>query len=358
MQGFANAVLILLIAGIGECAQAQDRAVAVSENALRMQLDRIIPELMARYQVPGVAIAIVDAGGPVHLVGYGFTNAIDSVRVQDSTIFEGASLGKPLFAYALLHEVTEHPLDLNRRVAEYLGAPIVAGSAGATITARQLLSHSSGLAFSAGEGGRYLAFPPGSRWQYSGLGFGVLQQVAEKYYEASLEQMVRRTVTAPLHMKSTSYLPPEKTTGRAAGHDRQGRQLPGTDWGSPSAASSLHTSARDYGRFLSAMLSGLYSMNDSCTARMVEKQIEADKSRGLSWGLGWAIAEEGSDRFFLHWGSNPGYKSLALGSLRVGRAMVVLTNGDNGLEIATALVPVVFGHHYAFLDFTMLHPDD
>lgn len=314
---------------------------------------------MEQYQVPGVAIAVVDADGPLHMPAYGYTNASHSTSVQNTTVFEAASLGKPLFAYAILHYQAEHPFDPNSPVAKYLGTPFVPEPEGSTITGRQFLSHSSGLAFSDAEGRRYLAFPPGSQWQYSGLGFVVLQKAVEGLWSKSLEELVCRTVTGPLDMESTSYLPPPQGLATlASGHDRKGNELPATAWPAASAASSLHTSARDYGRFLSTMLAELLSGSDDRTAQMVEAQIGVDDALDLSWGLGWAIAEEGSDTVFLHWGSNPGYKSLALGSLREELGMVVLTNGDNGLEIATALVPIVFGQDYRFLNFYMLHPDD
>ena len=89
-----------------------------------------------------------------------------------------------------------------------------------------------------------------------------------------------------------------------------------------------------------------------------ELRIEVDRALSLSWGLGWALASSGRERLFLHWGSNPGYKALAVGSIDRSMALVVLTNGDNGLELATALVPKAFGREYPFLRFNMLHPDD
>jgi CubicO group peptidase (beta-lactamase class C family) len=328
-------------------------------DKVRAQLNQVVPELMEQYQVPGVAIAVVDADGPVHMAGYGDTDESKPGRIQHTTVFEGASLGKPLFAYTILHDRAGRPFEPGRPVADYLGAPFVSEPQGAVITGRHFLSHSSGLVFSEAEGRRYLAFAPGSQWQYSGLGFDILQQAVEKLWNEALQELVYQTVTGPLKMESTSYLPPQRgTVTLASGHDRQGNQLPPTAWSSPRAASSLHTNVRDYGRFLSAMLAELLSNRDSPAAQMIETQVVVDDAVHLSWGLGWAVAQEQSDTVFLQWGSNPGYKSLALGSLQQKIGMVVLTNGDNGLEIATALAPIVFGHNYSFLNFYMLHPDD
>lgn len=355
-----QSALILLVGGLVSCAHTSPADSAAGlRDAARAHVDRAVPELMERYRVPGVAIAVVNADGPVHVAAYGYTDESKSKGIRDTTVFEGASLGKPLFAYAILHHRADRPFDPSSPVAEYLGTPFVPDPEGVTITGQQFLSHSSGLAFSEAEGTRYLAFSPGSQWQYSGLGFAVLQQAVEKFWSESLQALVCKTVTGPLEMDSTSYLPPQQgSVTLASGHDRRGNRLPPTPWLSPSAASSLHTNVRDYGRFLSAMLAELLSGGESRAARMVEAQVEVDDALDLSWGLGWAVAQEESDTVFFHWGSNPGYKSLAMGSLQHELGMVVLTNGDNGLEIATALVPIVFGRDYSFLNFYMLHPDD
>lgn len=117
----------------------------------------------------------------------------------------------------------------------------------------------------------------------------------------------------------------------AMGHDRQGRATERLTWSAPSAASSLYTTASDYERFLSAMLAGLVVDEHDVPAQLVDPQVEVDGAVGLYWGLGWAVAQEVNDTVFLLWSSNPGYKSLAVGSVIQCVAMVVLMNGDNGL---------------------------
>lgn len=346
--------LVLLASGLLSC--TQESAPGDSHGA-HGRLDKRVPELMQELHVPGVAIAMVDRGGPILMAAYGYTDESKATPIQDTTVFEAASLGKPLFSYAVLQHEGDPPFDLDRPVADYLDAPLATEPESATITGRQILSHTSGLVFSESDGRRHVASPPGSQWHYSGLGFSVLQEAVEQLWSESLEELVHETVTGPLKMENSSYLPRESMT-LALGHDRQGSRMAKTVWSSASAASSLHTSVSDYGRFMSAMLAGLRENDNSVAARMVEPQIEVDGTLNLSWGLGWAIAQQDDETVFLHWGSNPGFKSLALGSVEHGIGMVVLTNGDNGLELATALVPIVFGHDYPFLKFYMLHPDD
>lgn len=354
---FALFLLLGCFAGSAQLSAAE-RMVSLFEE-VQAHFDRMVPELMEKYQVPAVAIAIVDANGPIYQAGFGYSDASRSRAVDETTLFEGASLGKPLFAHTVLHHASAASFDVQSPVADYLARPFMAEPEGMKISSSQLLSHSSGLAYSESAGRRYLVFSPGSQWQYSGLGFIVLQQVVEELWRGSLHELVSQTVTGPLGMESTSYLPPKNDALLLAeGHDRQGQRLQPTAWPSANAASSLHTSARDYGRFLSLVLREYISGENSRVAQMMDVQVEVDRARHLWWGLGWAISQEESQPMFLHWGSNPGYKSLAVGSLQQGIAMVVLTNGDNGLDIARSLVPIVFGKDYAFLGFYMLHPDD
>lgn len=328
-------------------------------DALRDQLDQVVPELMSHFHVPGVAIAIVNSSGEMFVARYGYTDDSKRVPVDGATVFEAASLGKPLFCYAVLHRVGPPRFNADRAVAEYMGSPFAAETLAAKITGRQLLSHTSGLIFSELDQRRHVVVNPGSQWQYSGLGYSILQQAVERLWSKPLEDLVFETVTGPLGMANTSYVPPRGAQAiLALGHDRQGRPRARTESPSASAASSLHTSASDYGRFVRVMLAGLRKNGDVGAAQMVEPQVEVDGDLSLYWGLGWALAKVDADTVFLHWGSNPGYKSLALGSMTQDVGMVVLTNADNGLEVATALVPVVFGRDYAFLKFNMLHPDD
>jgi CubicO group peptidase (beta-lactamase class C family) len=188
-----------------------------------------------------------------------------------------------------------------------------------------------------------------------------LQQAIERGTQMSLDDFVHRVVTGPLGMRRTAFQWDDRPAAQlAAGHDRDGRKLPRTMSSAASAASSLHTTVVDYARFIERMFDDLSDRRNGTPAGrlMIRPRILVDRALGLSWGLGWAVASHAKETVFLHWGSNPGFKSLVLGSVDRARGLVVLTNGDNGLELATALVPRVFGGEYPFLRFNMLHPDD
>jgi CubicO group peptidase (beta-lactamase class C family) len=342
------------------CGRPPDNQVA-SVNGLPLEIAQAASSLMGKYRVPGAAVAHIEHGRLRAVQGFGFTDDTRTNPVEpEGTVFEAASLGKPLFSYAVIQSALAGTIDLDAPVEEYLGSRVASDPAGRRITAAHLLSHSSGLAFQPAEGKRVLTADPGSQWQYSGLGFLVLQQAIEHVSRSSLDLFIRRALTEPLGMRGTSFVSPDVGSAVAIGHDREGREMPRTKLDGASAASSLRTNVVDYARFVERMFLDLSAPSGKSTVGqlMLQPRLSVDPALGLSWGLGWGVASVNGEALFLHWGSNPGFKSLVVGSVDRGLGLIVLTNSDNGLELATALVPQVFGHEYPFLQFKMLHPDD
>jgi CubicO group peptidase (beta-lactamase class C family) len=158
---------------------------------------------------------------------------------------------------------------------------------------------------------------------------------------------MQREVFEPLGMTHTSYVAAAHGPG-TLGHNREGRAFPMSPPAGANVAATLETTARDYARFLIASLG-------EPKLRAPRGMVSPDLQ--LGWGLGWGVAGPAPPAL-LAWGSNPGYKSLAMGIPGSATGFVILTNGDNGLELASALAPKLLGHEYAALEFHMLHPDD
>jgi CubicO group peptidase (beta-lactamase class C family) len=218
------------------------------------------------------------------------------------------------------------------------------------------LSHTSGLLYSDAERRRKVTTLPGSTWEYSGLGYLIVQQALEETYGEPLDALLE-AVAEPLGMRDTSYTWRDEG-GKAVGYDRDGNWISPTVWGGANAALSPHTTVIEYACFVERVLADLTNRESTTSQLMLRPRIDVDASLGLAWGLGWGLARQADDVFFLHWSSNPGFKSLVVGSVESRRAMVVLTNSDNGLELATELAAMMFGQRYDFLDFYMMHPDD
>ena len=123
------------------------------------------------------------------------------------TVFEAASISKVIAAYAALVLVERGVLSLDEPVHHYLSQPWLPPSTYAEqITLRHLLTHTSGLTNQVNPVDKSIVFPPGERYEYSGVGFMYLQEVMEQVTGKSLEQIAQELVFEPLEMDSSSYV--------------------------------------------------------------------------------------------------------------------------------------------------------
>jgi CubicO group peptidase (beta-lactamase class C family) len=303
----------------------------------RPALDALIPALMDSAAVPGLALATVSRGRIVWAQGFG-SRQDEAARIDTATVFEAASLGKPVFAYAVIKLADQRRFDLDRPLASYQPFPALSQDLRyQRITARMVLSHTSGLPNEVRPGEHVtLQFDPGTRFGYSGVGFAYLQRVVEGVTGMPLDRFMRRVVFDPLHMTRSAYRWEPRFAGNfAIGHDDYGSPRPPTQPASANAAASLHTTAADYGRFLLAMLDG--SLSHSARSMLAQQSAV---TAGISWGLGWALQETDSGRVFWHWGdnSNSGYTSYVQGDPVRGTGFLFFSNSTSGLSLADAMI--------------------
>ena len=122
MLGSAGAVVAAARTGIAWPAQAAAGRDAAPQWQPSPDLLRHLPRLLELASVPGLAMAVVD-GGRVWTRGFGRAIEDPAQSVSDDTVFEAASLGKPVFAYAVLRLVDAGLLDLDRPLYDYLPIP-------------------------------------------------------------------------------------------------------------------------------------------------------------------------------------------------------------------------------------------
>ena len=325
----------------------------VAVSTLAEELDRAVPDLLARYHVPGLSIAIIQNNALALTRGYGVRSQSDADRITVETVFEGASFSKPIFAAAALQLWEHGALDLDWPLAEYLPEPDrPEDPAIRQITARMVLSHTTGLPNWRREGGRLRTLrPPGTTLTYSGEGFVYLQQVVEHLTGESLDPHVRRTVLAPLGMSATSYLWRDTYDALAA--------QPHRDDGSPrsryeskdaNAAASVHTTPRDLAYLIQAILATTSGqptiLRPETVAEMLRPQVRLARHPSVAWGLGWGLQHTPAGESFWHNGDNPGFKNFAIGYPAEQFGVVIMTNGDNGTAVYKRLLRTLIGGTY------------
>ena len=317
-------------------------------------LEAAIPTLMDSGSVTGLSIAWVADGEVAWARGFGVRNADTDEPVDESTVFEAASLTKPVVAYAVLQMIDRGELDLDRPLAEYMPYEDIAYDDRYTrITARMVLSHTPGFPNWRPRGGKLeLRFDPGERFSYSGEGFVYLQRVVEKLSGQTLDVFVRDWVLKPLAMTRSSLVWEERFADNVAvGHFHFGGAMEKNEPESPNAAWSLQSTATDYARFIAALMAGR-ELSVESAHEMMESQVEV--AEGLSWGLGVGLQDSSEGRAFWHWGHNDGYRGYTIAFPDQGTAVVWFTNSDNGMLILEPLLDATVGGEHpavAWLDY-------
>lgn len=346
-----------------------------------------LPGLMRVAGVPGLAIAVVERGALAWTRGFGVKNALTGDPVAEDTLFEAASMTKPVFAYLAMQLVDEGRLALDAPLIGYRRPDYLADDpALAKITVRDVLRHTSGLPNWA-KGPLATVAPPGKGYSYSGEAFVWLQLAVETILKKGLGAAMRDRLFAPAGMKASSFgwdariaraavyghgepdaagLPDQPT--RALGD----RLLPiARRWGRPiedwtyedqvramreadpaarpaphdlliNAAGGLLTAASDYARFMALMMAGrsrgAWEIGEVSRRAMLATELEV-RGPDYARGLGWQVENSGGTRLFEHSGSNYGiFKTLGVGDAERGRAIVVFTNAANGSALAQRIV--------------------
>lgn len=353
-----SAVLALDQVAPGHRAGWQDQATVVAA------LDRLVPALMAEHQVPGVAVALLRDGQRVWSRGYGVLRAGSDTPVTPGTVFEAASMSKPVLAMLAMQLVDAGQLDLDRPVAAYgpdLPVPDVPDKR--LVTARMLLSHTAGYPnWRPGgeevEGPLPLLFRPGSRFGYSGEGIFDLQRRIAWITGQPLEALAQARLFGPLGLEHTGFgWTPQLGARQASGHGRDGRPRPPSRYRHPNAAYTLYTTVDDYARLVGEMLKAGRGdsalLSQAAAQAMLRPQVAVDarepierpgtaQGQAVSWGLGWSINHTGQGAIAHHSGANStGFRSFVQFSPARGSGLVILTNGMQGDDLWRRLVAAI-----------------
>ncbi|MCK8493596.1 beta-lactamase family protein [Spirosoma sp. RP8] len=327
------------------------------------QLDQRTRQLMDSAHVPGLSIAIIRDNKLAYSHGYGLTKVDSTQHVTSSTVFEAASLSKPVFAYAVLQLVEEGKLDLDKPLYEYLPYPDAADDERyQKITARLVLSHRSG--FPNWRKNRQspklsMLFSPGKRFGYSGEGFVYLQKVVEKITGKPINDVMEERVLKPLGMTNSGFVWKASFNANfAQPHNESGNVEPKYKPTQANMAYSLHTTANDYARFVLALLTPT-GLKPATVSQMLSAQSQLPKrfsdsttlAPDLFWGLGIGLEQPSSDTYIWHWGDNGAFKCYVTAHLSRKEAVIYFTNSTSGLDFADELLRLTLGGQHPALGF-------
>jgi len=313
-------------------------------------LSSFLKEATDRGDVPGVVVAVVNKDGVVYHEAFGRSRTLTSTPMTKDTIFNMASMTKPVTSVAIMMLVEDGKLKLDDEVAKYLPKykdPLVISKfneadstyetrpAKRPITIRHLLTHTSGIGYGfasptltkiMAKTGKTeldlpLLFDPGESWAY-GASTRVLGNVVEVISGQKIDAFLESRILGPLGMHDTSYLVPPSKYPRVVAvnaRDAEGkfveRPMPATLTAQVAGDGGLYGTAGDYGLFLRMLLNrgklgDTRILSEKSVKTMLESQtgkvvVQPQESANLAvsrnfplgagkdhWGLGFQLAAE------------------------------------------------------------------
>jgi len=299
---------------------------------------------MQRQHIPGVALLVSRAGEIVQAEGFGLANVELQVPVKPETVFQSGSMGKQFTATAVMMLVEEGKVSLDDPLTKYFpGAP----EAWKEVTVRELLSHTAGFGdypekfdfrkdWTEDEllklvEGIPLAYAPGTKWEYSNLGFltlGILiHRVTGEFYGDFLQQRIFR----PLGMSTTRIISEaDIVPNRAAGYRLVKGELKNQEWVAPmvntTADGSLYFSILDLAKWDAALYTGKLLKSSSFEQMWTPAKLKNGQPNKDGYGFGWFIGERHGHREISHDGAWQGFETSIARYVDDQLTVVVLTN--------------------------------
>jgi CubicO group peptidase (beta-lactamase class C family) len=316
--------------------------------------------LMQRFRVPGMSIAVIKDFRIHWAKGYGLADVSAKTPVDEQTLFQAASISKPVTAMAFMAAVRDGKASLDADINTMLKSwkvPRTTASGNAAVTPRALLSHTSGSGDGFGFPGYEPAAPrptpaqifegqqpsnvgrvpwtrpPFAGYQYSGGGTTIVQLALTEALGRPFADLMRELVLGPLGMDGSGYEQPptadrEPRTARA--HNGDGQPM-NVKWHvyPEQAAAGLWTSPSDLAKVVIEVQQALVGPKGKVLTQALAKEMVAPTGTG-PFAVGFSIDRRGEGWYFSHGGANWGFRADLLGHFRAGYGVVIMTNGDQG----------------------------
>ncbi|MCG8305897.1 MAG: serine hydrolase [Cytophagales bacterium] len=311
-------------------------------------LDYFIKTYQEYYEIPGVSLALIKNGRVVYHKTYGVKNAFTEEPVDENTLFEAASVTKPVFAYAVCRLMEKGIIDLDKPLYQYLPFEEIAHDERyRLITARHVLCHQTGFPNwrSNNEDGKMnIKFTPGTDYGYSGEGFEYLKRVVAHITQKDIGDVLEEEVLNPLSLRNT-YFEKNEYLAKVVAHGHYDN-LPtrATLPGSPGMAWSMHTEAKAFTAFILGLANrkGLKpeTYDEMFKIQTIIPSEEGEEKPGWEqyFGLGIGLEKTPYGLAFGHSGNNGDFKCQFKMFTDLNMGFAVFINSNTGGELAyTAL---------------------
>ncbi len=351
-------------------AQGQDNQTRIEQGLPDPDIDvseLSIDELLERFNVPGVSIAVIRDFDIHWAKGYGIADVESGSAVNTETLFQAASISKPVNAMALLKAAEEGRFTMDEDVNKLLSSwqiPESEHTESAFVTPRMLASHTSGLGDGLGFPGYEpevalpslpqifdgaeqsnvgvvrMARPPMTAFHYSGGGVTILQQLLLDTYDMPYAELLQDMVLEPIGMSSSTFqqpLPADRDRNAARAHGISGAAM-GPKWHvyPELAAAGLWTTSTDLAKFaIEVQLSYQNHSNKVLTQASISEMLSPV---GVGpFAVGFSLSKRGEGWYFDHGGSNWGFQAQLTAHKVNGYGYAIMTNGFMGGQLIAEL---------------------
>lgn len=318
---------------------SEELGVLFQEKLPLKVIDSFVNKHMNDHQIPAVSLSIMKDGKIAYTKNYGVVNSVSQEPITQKSVFEAASITKPVFAYTVCKLAQKGVIDLDTPLHKRFPFPeseLKKYPCYRDITARHVLTHVTGL----NNWGVELVHCPGEQYGYSGQGFEYLTKALAKSFTEEMDLTIMKhlqeEVLIPFDMNNTYFMESETLNKLCVdGHlDNQPSEQEFPE--SPEMAFGMHCNAIDIAKFAIGLLyrKGLSQemATDVFTIHTIvpeeEKEFDSDYEQG--YGLGLYLRNSPYGKVFGHSGSNYDFKCLfeVYDELKMG--YVIMTNSDTG----------------------------
>ncbi len=349
-----------------------------------------IPKLLDRYNVPGVSISLIENYKVLKIANYGFASIEDKQPVTKNTVFQIASISKPISTWGVMKLVEKDLIDLDAPIENYLKKWHLPPSKfnHDKITMRRLLSHTAGLSLHGYSGFhpdhekpsivdslsgniKYqkdaiqlkikeiiksdpkederpvtVFVEPGTQFSYSGGGYTIAQLIVEEITDQNFAEYMENEILKPLGMNQSSFSWREDLKPLTAKAYFFYSEIVPNYLFTALAAAGCYSTTVDLSKFVLASMKG---SNGELPGRGILKpetiemmhKIYFETKDPLSinshMGLGYFIMPLNGYKIVNHSGGNIGWNTQMMFIPESGDGLIVFTNGQNGIKLTLTL---------------------
>jgi CubicO group peptidase (beta-lactamase class C family) len=330
----------------------QNSVIRCQDIEKRKQLDLYIQSFSTAFQIPGLAIAIIDSNKIFYTKALGYKNLDTKEPMTTNAIFHMASVSKPFTATAIMQLVENKRMKLDDPVVRYLPYFKLDDPRYKDITIKQMLMHTSGIPdvrdyewnkpqFDDGAAERYvrslvrekMIAGPGEKWQYSNMAFDILADVIAKVSGMTFEDYIKDNILNPLDMKESDFLrerikPELRTTAHVFNLQPQVSEVyPYNRRHAPSSclnANVLEMCNWAIANMNGGILNGTRILSETSYKLLFEPQFKIYENRSI--GLSWFLDRHREMKTISHGGADLGYRTYIIMLPEKSLAVIVANN--------------------------------